>query len=129
MDPVKQVSYQKNKQKWEQIILDCRRSGLSDRTYMEQNHISKGSFYYWLRKIREDLVEQHPDLLHQPKTAKGNAPAQLVPIQLHKKEDESDVYGLTGIVVEYQGASIKVSASTPMELLRRTLTVVKDVLS
>ena len=129
MDPVKQALHQRNKQKWKQIILDCRRSGLSDRMYMEQNHIPKGAFYYWLRKIREDLVEQHPDLLHKPKTDKGNPPAQLVPIQLHKNEDKSDASERTELVVEYHGASITVSASTPMDLFRRTLAVMKDALS
>lgn len=129
MDPVKQALHQKNKQKWEQIILDCRRSGLSDRAYMEQNHIPKGAFYYWLRRIREDLVEQHPDLLHQPKTDKENHTAQLVPIQLHKKVDKPYASERTKLVVEYHGASITVSASTPMDILRSTLEVMKDALS
>lgn len=128
MDPVKQALHQRNKQKWEQIILDCRRSGLSDRTYMEQNHIPKGSFYYWLRKIREDLVEQHPDLMHRPKTAKENSTAQLVPVQLHKKENPLDSPEQTGLVVEYHGASITVYTSTPMDLLCRTLAVMKEAL-
>jgi len=35
LDPVKQALHQRNKQKWKQIILDCRRSGLSDRMYNE----------------------------------------------------------------------------------------------
>ena len=78
MDSVKQALHQRNKQKWKQIILDCRRSGLSDSMY---------------------------------------------------NEDKSDASERTELVVEYHGASITVSASTPMDLFRRTLAVMKDALS
>ncbi len=129
MDPIKQALHQRCKQEWMKIIVDCRKSGLSDRAYMEQHNIPKGSFYYWLRQIREDLVAQHPDLVRQARNAKETSPVKLVPITMPKNEIVPVNTETAGLVIEFSGAIINVSASTSMDLLGRTLLTVKEALS
>jgi len=111
------------------IIVDCRKSGLSDRAYIKQHNIPKGSFYYWLRQIREDLVAQHPDLVRQARNAKETSPVKLVPITMPKNEIVPVNTETAGLVIEFSGAIINVSASTSMDLLGRTLLAVKEALS
>ena len=52
---------------WKQVIIDCRTSGLTATEYMRRHGIRKDASYYWLRQIREELLEEHPEYLHQPK--------------------------------------------------------------
>ena len=64
---------------WKQVIIDCRTSGLTANEYMRRHGIKKAAFYYWLRKIREELLEEHPEYLHQPKPSGGADTAGLLP--------------------------------------------------
>lgn len=63
---------------WKQIIIDCRTSGLTANEYMRRHKIKKAAFYYWLRKIREELLEEHPEYLHQPKPSREAASAETL---------------------------------------------------
>ena len=60
---------------WKQIIIDCRTSGLTSVEYMRIHGIRPSAFYYWLRQVREELLEEHPEFLHQPKPSKELAVA------------------------------------------------------
>lgn len=44
-------------QKWLGIIRECQASGLSKRTWCEQNNVNEKTFYYWLRKLRKMACE------------------------------------------------------------------------
>ena len=55
---------------WKQVIIDCRRSGMTATAYFRLHEISASRFYYWLSAIREELMEEHPEYLHQPAPAK-----------------------------------------------------------
>jgi hypothetical protein len=47
-------------QKWSSIIEECTTSGLSVRTWCQQNSVLEGSYYYWLRKIRQKTLDTLP---------------------------------------------------------------------
>lgn len=46
------------KKQWMQIIADCNASGLSVRQYCMQNTVKESSYYYWLKKIRQEALEE-----------------------------------------------------------------------
>ena len=49
-------------EKWSALIRECNASGLSNREFCRQHGISEKSFYYWLRKLRNqaaEAVERH----------------------------------------------------------------------
>lgn len=54
MTSVRQAKHQHNIQKWTQIIMEQRASGLSGMVYCRQAEINCKTFYYWL------LAECHP---------------------------------------------------------------------
>ena len=42
---------------WKQIIQECRNSGLPVKTWFRQNDVSEPSYYYYLKKIRQSIIE------------------------------------------------------------------------
>lgn len=42
---------------WSALIQECNASGLSNREFCRQHGISEKSFYYWLRKLRQQAAE------------------------------------------------------------------------
>lgn len=44
-------------QQWQQQIMDCRSSGLTVGAWCEQNGMSKKTYYYHLRRVRESMIE------------------------------------------------------------------------
>ena len=54
------ISYMKSKVKfehWEKVIEDCQTSGKTVIAYCDENEINIKSYYYWLRKIREQACQ------------------------------------------------------------------------
>ena len=50
-------------QEWAMLIQECSASGLTKREFCQQRGISEKSFYYWLRKLRTQLVSATEDIL------------------------------------------------------------------
>lgn len=48
-----EMKQQVSMQKWQQIILDQKATGMSVDAYCEKESLSRNSFYYWQRKIRD----------------------------------------------------------------------------
>ena len=48
--------------KWAGILQEAAASGLPKVTWCEQNGINRRQFFHWQKKIREFVLEQHPEL-------------------------------------------------------------------
>lgn len=44
-------------QEWLDLIQECRRSGLTDKAWCEQQHIQRSTFYYQIRRLRKKACE------------------------------------------------------------------------
>lgn len=44
---------------WQQRILDCQSSGMSVKAWCRENGISTSSYYHYLRKIRESVLDEN----------------------------------------------------------------------
>lgn len=53
-------------QEWAQIHQRCKESGLSNREFCRQNGIAEKTFYYWLKKLRETVINNQPELVALP---------------------------------------------------------------
>ena len=56
------MSREEHMEQWKQRIEDYHRSGLSQKTWCEQNQFSLSTFYYWNRRIRERETEPESSL-------------------------------------------------------------------
>lgn len=55
---VQRISNNVRMQKWITIIDECSKSELPVKTWCNQNDISEQSYYYWLKKIRTQVVQK-----------------------------------------------------------------------
>ena len=44
-------------QEWAMLIQECSASGMTKREFCQQRGISEKSFYYWIRKLRDQAVQ------------------------------------------------------------------------
>lgn len=52
-------------QAWIALIQECNTSGLANKAFCEQRGLSLQSYYYWLRKLRNQVAETtQPQLIH-----------------------------------------------------------------
>lgn len=55
---IKRATSQIRRKQWIKIISDRNESGLSVRKYCSQYSINEATYYYWLKKIRSDVIEK-----------------------------------------------------------------------
>lgn len=103
-------------QRWAAVIKDRIESGLSVTDYCEQNNLSKTQYYYWLRKIREQVIEtQMPQLVElQP-------PAPVK--RISTPPDDSFSAEMT---ISVGNVNLAVNSSTSPELLKMVLGVIAN---
>ena len=87
-------------QNWAMVIQECSDSGLSNREFCRQRGIPEKSFYYWQRKLRQQIVE--------------SAAPQLVPL-----ESVTEREGL--LQIQYRGAELKLPAGVDMDAVAALL--------
>ena len=93
-------------QEWAMLIQECNASGLTKREFCQQRGISEKSFYYWLRKLRTQMVE--------------SAAPQLVPI-----EPVSAVEDI--LQIQYRGADLKLPAGVDIDAVAALLRSVQSL--
>lgn len=57
MTQIQQIKHRQSMDYWKQVILSQQQSGLKAREYCRQQDIKYNAVYYWLRKIREKIVD------------------------------------------------------------------------
>ena len=87
-------------QNWAMVIQECSNSGLSNREFCRQRGISEKTFYYWLRKLRGQMVDA--------------AVPQLV--QLEPVNESEDL-----LQIQYRGAELKLPAGVDMDAVAALL--------
>ena len=87
-------------QEWAMLIQECSASGLTKREFCQQRGISEKSFYYWLRKLRTQMVE--------------SAVPQLVPLEPVPAAEDI-------LQIQYRGAELKLPAGVDMDAVAALL--------
>ena len=87
-------------QTWAMLIQECNNSGLTKREFCQQRGISEKSYYYWLRKFRNQMAEA--------------AAPQLV--QLEPAPLQDDI-----LQIQYRGAELNLPAGIDMDVVTALL--------
>ena len=87
-------------QQWEMVVQECAASGLSNREFCRQRGIPEKSFYYWQRKLRQQIVE--------------SAAPQLVPLEPVTESEDL-------LQIQYRGAELKLPAGVDMDAVAALL--------
>ena len=123
MTQIQQIKHRQSIDYWKQVILAQQQSGLNAKEYCRQQDIKYNAFYYWLRKIREEIVEGMPQL-----KAEQIAETQFVVLSATDVTASVQVRGETASLKLACGPVVlEVTEHTSQDLLRQTLSCVKDV--
>ena len=82
------------------LIQECSASGLTKRAFCQQRGISEKSFYYWLRKLRTQMV--------------ASATPQLVPLEPAPAREDT-------LRIHYRGAELNLPAGVDMDAVAALL--------
>ena len=85
---------------WAMLIQECSASGLTKREFCQQRGISEKSFYYWLKKLRTQMV--------------GAAPPRLVQLAPPPAADSI-------LEIHYRGAEMKLPDGVDMDAVAALL--------
>ena len=55
---ISEVKAEVSREEWEQRILACQQSGMSVRSWCRENGVTTGSYYHYLRKLRESMLTE-----------------------------------------------------------------------
>lgn len=131
MPDVQSIKKQLHMQQWITIIQDRIASGLKIDEYCEKNQLSRNSYFYWLRKLREEsaasALPDHYDLL--PASVSAKTLVKLVPgsdqndsipkIEIPDEKPESFGFSVNGI-------SITVGHDISEELLSKIMRAARN---
>ena len=103
-------------EQWRKIIADCQNSGLKVDEWCEQNGVSRNSYYYWLRKIREKACQ--------------SVSSELLPVTNESTFAKLELNNIQGnshpaVVLRFGYATIEVMEGTSIETLEAVLSTLK----
>lgn len=116
------------------LIMECRASGFTDHEWCLQNDIKPGTFYNWVKRLRQKGCVEIPDAL------KGHSPRrqEIVKIEfpssdknrlmLSSVQDEINQPVHNGVMeLSISGAVLQIPNGTDPVLLRQTLHILKEL--
>ena len=131
MPDVQSTKKQLHMQQWAAIIEDRIASGLKIDEYCEKNQLSRNSYFYWLRKIREEMstsaLPEHNDLL--PASIYSETLVELVPGSGHNDsipkievpDEKPESFGFS-----FNGISITIGHDISEELLSKIMRAARN---
>lgn len=93
-------------QQWATLIQESKTSGMTNKDFCELRGVSEKSFYYWQRKLREQVLEA--------------AAPQLVP--LDRPAERSEV-----LQISFRGAELKLPAGIDMDSVTALLRSIQSL--
>ena len=93
-------------QEWAMLVQECSASGLTKREFCQQRGISEKRFYYWLKKLRTQMV--------------GAAAPQLVQLEPTPAEDSI-------LEIHYRGAEMKLPSGVDMDAVAALLRSIQSL--
>lgn len=85
MNEIQTITKNVRLQQWSSIIQDCKASGLKVNDYCSEHNISRNSYYYWLRKIKEAATERSGNIfaeVTQSYQTSFPADAEVTPVSI-----------------------------------------------
>ena len=117
----REATSQKKLSQWMPIIKECLASGMSARSWCQQNDVNEKQFYYWQRKIKIISGELLPVRTPNPKFIQ-------VPVNTSKPEaEQSSSRFIPSMVIHIGKAVVELADHAQPELLTSVLKVLSDV--
>ena len=128
-------SKNKTEAEWMTLIQTCRSSGLTDRSWCEQNGISINTFYNTISKLRKKSC-----VIPKPLESRVNELPEIVPVSVSSEDNTlvSDVSGQwntdtpetdtrVAITVTVNGCSVEIKNNAGRDLIYNTLSALQQL--
>lgn len=118
------------------LVMQCRKSGLSDRQWCIDNDIVPSTFYYWIRQLQNLACYDIPQNSHFHNNSTVASPKQdVVCVNILSEEYVGDHLAATPVrqesapvMLQYKDAKIAVSDDFNEQTLKRLLLTIKEAL-
>lgn len=120
------VKRQYHLSKWRPIVQECRTSSMTVKAWCKKNKVSEQQFFYWQRRLREELCTS---VQIQGKEHKEHQPTIFAPItvQNHHKETLQSAPFIPDLVISIGDYRLELANQTNPELLEALLKVIRHV--
>ena len=114
---------------WASMFSDQKASGLSVAEWCLQNNISKNRFFYWKRKLKDEVITSSlPDIVPLSMTPSKSPSNELSNLQTTRESYTSCATFQTSCARVYiNGVTVEFDASASDDLIRSVLKAVRHV--
>lgn len=116
-----ELNHRKNLARWQQLVYDCRNSGMTVRAWCAQNDITEEAYFYRQRKVWK-AVRQLKETREASRQA--DLPA-IIPCALPLVSERQESAVTPALVLRSQTWTLEVNPGCDPELLRLALRAVK----
>ena len=116
------------------LIMECRASGLTDYEWCLQNDIKPGTFYNWVKRLRQKGNTEIPDALsshspHRQEIVKIEFPTPgTTGTMISSAQDEINQPVQNGVMeLSIAGTVLRIPNGTDPTLLRQTMHILKEL--
>ncbi|WZL72001.1 IS66 family insertion sequence element accessory protein TnpB [Clostridiaceae bacterium 35-E11] len=114
------ITHEMRLMQWTQIIRECRKSGLTIKSWCLENNINEKRFYYWQRRVREEAY----DALEKTESNKQQNFVQLpVPANISRNTPSF----MADMIIHIGNNVLELSNTVSEELLSKVFKVMNDV--
>ena len=112
-----------------ELVMQCRKSGLSDRQWCLDNDIVPSTFYYWVRKLQQRACYELPETQYRSRNVSAVVEKQdIVCVNIHQDPamefqaaDSGSFQKNTDITLQYGSVRISVPDDFSEQTLKRIL--------
>jgi len=115
------LNHHKNLAQWQQLVYDCRNSGMTVRTWCAENGVSEKTYYYRQRKVWEAAQQQKTE---QNADMSGKLPA-IIPCTIPIATSSAVSAQTPALVLHSASWTVEVNPGCDPELLHLVLRTVK----
>jgi len=132
------VSNSKSLEEKYKLILECRKSGLSDREWCFRKGIPQSTFYQWLKKLRDRACYNIPETQSRNSEISKVQKQDVVKLNIYPEKSNFENAPMieTGtrlcdkpaITIEFEGVKLSVENYTDPTLLAQTLKIIRGII-
>lgn len=119
MDQVTKAKVQFRREQWKKIISECQSSGMPVKTWCDQNGFSEQSYYYYLKKIREDELSKLP----VPILTDNPKPAVFKKLEVQTPVPNTQA----AVIIRLSGATVEVNEGTSQQTIQAVLLALQSI--
>ena len=116
-----------------ELVMQCRKSGLSDRQWCLDNDIVLSTFYYWVRRLRQHACYDLPETKCSGRNVSATERQDVVCVNI-QTDPVRETAGIpavsileaANIFLQYGGVSIALSNNFEEQTLKRVLLTLRE---